>query len=68
MASKPNPDKVHPGMARQAVKNSKARNEVYSQYILLHYRATGKLAPGCDARDLYAWMDGDEEVPPAFKR
>ena len=58
-------DRVHPGMAEQAVRQSKHRNEVWTQYIIVHYRATGSLAPGCDAVDLFAWLD--EYGPDEFK-
>ena len=33
------------------------RTHVYSEYIVLHFRQTGNLAPGCDARDLLAWYE-----------
>jgi len=51
------PELVIPELARQAMKGCKVRMHVYSQYIMAHYRATGNLAPGCDARDLYAWLE-----------
>jgi len=31
--------------------------EQYSEYIRHRYQITGSLAPGCDARDLRAWLE-----------
>mgnify|MGYP007082076485 FL=1 len=57
---KPDKNKVHSEAARQAIINADGqRNAAYSQYILLMYRSTGRLAPGCDAKDLQAWYDDD---------
>jgi hypothetical protein len=53
-------DRVHPTFARLAVFGTDQRGKVWTQYILLHYRATGKLAPGCDAADMYAWLEQNE--------
>jgi hypothetical protein len=49
------PTKVNADMARLALDKAKDAQSAYSQYIILHYRATGSLAPGCDAKDLVAW-------------
>ena len=57
MAKKAHPERVNPNFAGVAVKKAKSPNECYSQYIILHYRHTGKLAPGCDNRDLLAWLE-----------
>jgi len=58
MASKKeHPERVHPEMARAAIAKATQRTHVYTEYIILHYRQTGKLAPGCDACDLYAWLE-----------
>jgi len=39
------------------------RQAAWSRYIQLHYQTTGSLAPGCDAKDLYAWYkEQDEEA------
>lgn len=55
---KGNPDKVNGLLARQAWELAKGdRKAVYSRYIQLHWRATGRLAPGCDSRDLQAWLE-----------
>lgn len=58
--AKSHPERVHPEIARQALAQASQRTHVYTEYILLHYRATGKLPPGCDARDLYAWLEQNE--------
>jgi len=44
-------------MARRVAKD---RQSAWSEYIRIVYRATGSLAPGCDARDFFAAYD--EEV------
>lgn len=55
---KGNPEKVNPVLAREAWQRAKGeRTKAYSEYIRLHYQATGSLAPGCDNRDLQAWID-----------
>ena len=59
MAKKAHPECVHPGLARKAVGRATHRTHVYSEYIILHYQSTGNLAPGCDARDLYAWLEAN---------
>ncbi len=55
--AKEHPERVDPTLARRALAQSHQRTEVYSQYIALHFRSTGDLAPGCDARDLYAYLE-----------
>jgi hypothetical protein len=65
--AKPNPIRVRPELAYKAIDEADQRTAVYTHYIILHYRATGSLAPGCDARDLYAWIDAQDDVPEAFK-
>jgi len=59
MAKKAHPEKVDPGIGRQAMKRAKDRQSSYSEYIRLHYQATGNLAPGCDARD---WLAKNSDV------
>jgi len=55
--AKPKPEKVIPNLAIKAYEATGGEmNKVYSEYIRLHYRATGQLAPGCDAKDLIAWF------------
>lgn len=65
MSSKPKLERVKPALAREAYRiagTTKIRNELgrrqraWSEYICLTYRSTGNLAPGCDAKDLYAWL------------
>jgi len=56
--AKPDISKVNPAWARQALINAKGdRKAAYSRYIELHYRNTGKLAPGCDNKDLQAFYE-----------
>ena len=57
MAEKGHPERVDPTFALQAIREADSIGAAYTHYILAHYRATGDLAPGCDARDLYAWWD-----------
>jgi hypothetical protein len=47
--------RVIPEIAILAVRKSKSKSEIYSNYIVLHYRSTGNIAPGCDNKDLIAW-------------
>lgn len=62
MAKKAHPELVHKGLAIQALRLAKNdRKAVYSQYIKVYFRHTGKLAPGCDNRDLQAWIDNYEK-------
>lgn len=57
MAKKADPGKVNASIAIQALRLAKGDLQaVYSQYIKVHFRQTGKLAPGCDNRDLQAWI------------
>lgn len=48
---------IHTGLVERVLSYKKPRNTWYSDYIVLHYRATGNLAPGCDAKDFYAFVD-----------
>jgi hypothetical protein len=52
---KAHPEKVLPQSAVKALAAAKKINDAYSMYIILNYRSTGSLAPGCDARDLIEW-------------
>ena len=54
---KVNTERVNPQLARAAIAKATQRAAVYSDYIILHFRSTGNLAPGCDARDLIAWYE-----------
>jgi hypothetical protein len=61
---KSHPERVISSLAYKAIRDAdRNRGAVYSQYIILHFRATSDLAPGCDARDLFAWMDAQADVP-----
>ena len=55
--TKAHPERVIPALAQKALEETDQRAALYTHYIILHYRATGNLAPGCDARDLYAWLE-----------
>jgi hypothetical protein len=49
---------VMPKAADEALRLAKGdRKAAYSQYIILMYRATGRLVPGCDNKDLQAYYD-----------
>ena len=58
--AKPDPSKVIPQLLEAAIQTGKERNSLYSEYIRLHYRTTGNLAPGCDAKDFYAALDAKQ--------
>jgi hypothetical protein len=60
---KPQPNKVDGKLALDALSESKRRTEIWTHYIIAHYRATGNLAPGCDAKDLSAWIEGEPGLP-----
>jgi hypothetical protein len=53
----PHPELVIEAILRKAMVQAKDRQSAFSEYIRLHYRATGNLAPGCDARDFFAAYD-----------
>jgi hypothetical protein len=58
MAQKPHPERCHLEMVRKAKEQAADdRARAWSRYIIIHYNATGNLAPGCDARDFYAAYD-----------
>ncbi len=54
------PERVHPEIARQALAQASQRTHIWTEYILLHFHSTGNLAPGCDYRDLLAWLEQNE--------
>lgn len=54
---KPHPERVDPAIAARVCERAKSRQHAFSDYIVSHFRVTGDLAPGCDARDFYAWYD-----------
>ncbi len=57
MARKGHPEKVSPDYALMAIRKAEIITHAWTEYIVAHYRATGHLAPGCDAVDFYAWWD-----------
>jgi len=54
---KAHPELVWPELLGNARRAAKDRGSAWSAYIVAHYRATGSLAPGCDARDFFAAWD-----------
>lgn len=55
------PERVNPRLAAEALRRAGSdRQKLYSEYIRLHYQSTGSLAPGCDNRDLQAWLEQAE--------
>ncbi len=50
-------EKVNPQLARIALMSASQRTHLWTEYILVHFRTTGDLAPGCDYRDLSAWCE-----------
>ena len=62
MMSKPDISKVIPSLARQALKLAGGdRKAAYSRYIQLYFRQTGRLAPGCDSKDLQAFYEKERD-------
>ena len=53
--------RVIPELAILALRKSKSKSEIYSNYIVLHYRSAGNLAPRCDNKDLIAWCKVEME-------
>lgn len=55
---KPNALKVNLKLVDEALKRANGdKRAAYSNYIKLCYRQTGRLAPGCDNKDLQAYYD-----------
>lgn len=63
-------NRCYPPMAIKALEQANGdRQKAYSEYIRLHFQATGYIAPGCDAKELYAVLDEVTlEVMAAAKR
>jgi hypothetical protein len=62
MMGKPDISKVIPALARQALKLAGGDRKIaYSNYIKLYFSQTGRLAPGCDNRDLQAFYNKECE-------
>ncbi|MEZ0396826.1 MAG: hypothetical protein ABWK53_10415 [Anaerolineales bacterium] len=57
MSGKLHPERVIEPLVRKALETGKDRASLFSEYIKLHFRATGNLAPGCDAKDFYFVLD-----------
>lgn len=66
MARRLHPELVYPVIAEKAMEttiaNGDQRGTLFTYYIILHYRGTGKLAPGCDFRDLLAWYEANRPM------
>ena len=59
--AKPDISKVRPMSVDKALINAKGDHKAaYSQYIILRFHQTGKLAPGCDNKDLQAYYKATE--------
>jgi len=58
--SKPRTERVIPDLARHAVYATNDRGKVWTEYIVSHFRSTGNLAPGCDLKDMMAWLEANE--------
>lgn len=61
MSGKPHPERVIEPLVRKVLETGKDRASLFSEYIKLYFRATGKLAPGCDAKDFYFVLDQMEK-------
>jgi len=57
MNGKPHSERVIVSLVEKVLETGKERAALFSEYICLHYRATGRLAPGCDAKDFYFVLD-----------
>ena len=57
--AKAHPERVDVTCALRAIRDPNCTDpgQGWTHYIIAHYRATGQLPPGCDARDFYAWWD-----------
>jgi hypothetical protein len=54
---KTHPELVIPQLLERVIATGKERGSLFSEYIELHWRCTGNLTPGCDAKDFYAALD-----------
>ena len=60
--AEPDTSKVIPSLAQQALKLAGGdRKAAYSRYIQLYFRQTGRLAPGCDNRDLQEFYEKERD-------
>ncbi len=60
--AKPDISKVIPSLARQALKLAGGDRKIaYSNYIKLYFSQTGRLAPGCDNKDLQAFYEKESK-------
>lgn len=50
--------KVQPSIAKLALERASGdKQKAWSEYIRAMYQATGSLAPRCDAKDFYAYLN-----------
>ena len=68
MTKRGNPDRIEPALARAACEIATDRGKVWTEYIIRHYRTTGILPPGCDAIDLFAWVDSHNELTTHWRK
>jgi hypothetical protein len=54
--AKGNSSKVIPAIAEKAIESGKSLQALYSECVMVSYRATGRLSCGFDAKDLVAWI------------
>lgn len=60
--AKTHPERVIPRLALKALRRAGGdRKAAWSRYVQEHFQATGSVTPGCDARDLFAWLDEHTE-------
>ncbi|OGF53946.1 MAG: hypothetical protein A2Z21_09355 [Candidatus Fraserbacteria bacterium RBG_16_55_9] len=53
---KPHLERVDRRLAEDALEMARGNRQLaWTEYVLLHFRRTGDLAPGCDMADLLAW-------------
>ncbi len=58
--AKPHPEKVIFQIGITAMQRAEGdRQRAWSEYIRATYQTTGSLAPRCNAKDFYAWYDGE---------
>lgn len=55
---KPDKSKVHPAIAKIALERASGdKQKAWSEYIRAMYQSTGSLAPRCNAKDFYAYLN-----------
>ncbi len=59
MTPKPHSERVNGEIARFAIAEARQRTHIWTHYILRHFEITRDLAPGCDYKDLVAWLQAN---------